>query len=293
MFGKTQAIWTIIVSMSCLTIIRSARDNMSANEKKLADFVLDNASLIRDYSSQQIAGSVGVSQSSVVKFSQKLGYKGFTDLKLAVHESVVKQESNVSILRTDEDGYDEEQPIKDLLLARKYEVLKSATIINDNDVVLAAVRAIESAAQVQVVGADGAGLVAKDLAHKLIELGKPVIAETDRDVQLSAVAKLGRDDCLLVISAKGQAAHLIDIAKIAKKSGVVVVSITNQWANPLGGISDVQLYSVSSGSSPDITKLIVATSQQHLVDLLYCSLAQRANRSSKPTAANKRKRLRS
>ena len=286
-----QAIWTIMEPMSCLTIIRSARDNMSANEKKLADFVLENASLIRDYSSQQIAGSVGVSQSSVVKFSQKLGYKGFTDLKLAVHESVVKQESNVSVLHADEDGYDEEQPIKDSLLARKCEVLKSATVINDNDAVLAAVRAIESAAHVQVVGADGADLVAKDLAHKLIELGRPVVAESDRDVQLSAVSKLGRDDCLLVISAAGQAAHLVDIVKIAKKAGVIVVSITNQWANPLGGISDIQLYSVSNGDSPDIAKLIVATSQQHLVDLLYCSLAQRAKRSSKPIVAKKRKGL--
>ena len=276
--------------MSCLTIIRSARDSMSANEKKLADFVLENAPLIRDYSSQQIAGSVGVSQSSVVKFSQKLGYKGFTDLKLAVHESVVMQGSNVSVLRTD-DGYAEEQPIKDSLLARKSEVLSSATVINDNDAILAAVRAIEAAAQVQVIGADGASLVAKDLAHKLIELGKPVIAESDLEVQLSGVAKLGRGDCLVVISASGQPARLIDIVKSARKSAAVVISITNQWANPLGTISDIQLYSVSSGDSADIMKLIVATSQQHLIDLLYCSLAQRSNRGSKATALTKRKGL--
>jgi DNA-binding MurR/RpiR family transcriptional regulator len=34
-------------------------------------------------------------------------------------------------------------------------------------------------------GADGASLVAKDLAHKLIELGKPVIAESDFDATAS------------------------------------------------------------------------------------------------------------
>ena len=281
-----------MVSMSCLIIIRSARDSMSANEKKLADFVLENAPLIRDYSSQQIAGSVGVSQSSVVKFSQKLGYRGFTDLKLAVHESVVMQGSNVSVLRTD-DGYAEEQPIKDSLLARKSEVLSSATVINDNDAILAAVRAIEAAAQVQVIGADGASLVAKDLAHKLIELGKPVIAESDRDVQLAGVARLRRDDCLVVISASGQAAHLIDVVKSARKSAAVVISITNQWANPLGTIADIQLYSVSSGEGTSIAKLIVATSQQHLVDVLYCSLAQRSNRSSKSATVKKRKTIRS
>lgn len=67
---------------------------MSASEKRLADFILKNSALIRDYSSQQLAFSVGVSQSSVVKFSQKLGYKGFTNLKLAIRETVVRQDSS-------------------------------------------------------------------------------------------------------------------------------------------------------------------------------------------------------
>ena len=79
--------------MSCLVKMRAVRDELSANEKKIAEFILANSALIRDYSSQHLAGSVGVSQSSIVKFSQKLGYRGFTDLKLAIHEAVVKSES--------------------------------------------------------------------------------------------------------------------------------------------------------------------------------------------------------
>ena len=44
-----------------------------AIERRIADFMLDNAHLLRDYSSQQLANAVGISQSSVVKFCQKLG----------------------------------------------------------------------------------------------------------------------------------------------------------------------------------------------------------------------------
>jgi DNA-binding MurR/RpiR family transcriptional regulator len=79
--------------MSCLVKMRAVRDELSGNEKKIADFIIDNAALIRDYSSQNLAASVGVSQSSIIKFSQKLNYRGFTDLKLAIHESVVKSEN--------------------------------------------------------------------------------------------------------------------------------------------------------------------------------------------------------
>lgn len=65
------------------------RDSFSANERRIADFILENSQYLRDYSSQQLAQAVNVSQSSIVKFSQKLGYKGYPDLKLAINESVV------------------------------------------------------------------------------------------------------------------------------------------------------------------------------------------------------------
>src|SRR5690606_14232740 len=61
--------------MQPLLIIRSERGQMSAIERRIADFVLDNAHLLRDYSSQQLANALGISQSSVVKFSQKLGFR--------------------------------------------------------------------------------------------------------------------------------------------------------------------------------------------------------------------------
>jgi DNA-binding MurR/RpiR family transcriptional regulator len=70
--------------------IRSERDQMSAIERRIADFILDNAQLLRDYSSQQLANALGISQSSVVKFSQKLGFKGYPDLKLSIGEAVVR-----------------------------------------------------------------------------------------------------------------------------------------------------------------------------------------------------------
>ena len=67
--------------MSSLIKIRSERDQMSAIERRIADFILENAQLLRDYSSQQLATALRISQSSVVKFSQTLGFKGYPDLK--------------------------------------------------------------------------------------------------------------------------------------------------------------------------------------------------------------------
>jgi len=245
--------------MSCLTIIRSARSEMSANEKKLADFILDNAPLVRDYSSQQIAGSVGISQSSVVKFSQKLGYRGFTDLKLAIHESVVKRGSNVAVLSR-ESVRGEKISLKERLFHSKCDALSSA---------------------------GGALLIARDLSFKLMGFGKAVMADGDAQVQLAGMKTFGEGDCLIVISASGQEPDVLRIVKEARNTGVTVISLTDQGANPMSALADIRLYSVSQGGEADIPGVISAMSQQHVVDLLYHTLAQRRGK-RKPQGKGKK-----
>lgn len=247
---------------------------MSANEIKLADFILENPSLIRDYSSQQIAASVGVSQSSVVKFSQKLGYKGFTDLKLAIHESVVKQESNVAVLNGRRAAGSAGESLKDRLYQAKSDAIIGATDLNDDDSLRRAARTIESSSRVQLVGSGKASGVVRDSALKLASIGKPVIAEADAEVQLLSVATLARGDCLVLISASGQSTHLSHLAQQGKKAGATIITITNQSSNPVAALADIRLYSVSYGRDSAISQLVAATSQQHVMDLVFYTLAQ-------------------
>lgn len=74
--------------MNCLTRIRQRYPTLAASDKKLADFILAQPDQTRHLSSQQLAGEAGVSQSSVVKFAQKMGFKGFPALKLALSEAL-------------------------------------------------------------------------------------------------------------------------------------------------------------------------------------------------------------
>ena len=74
--------------MSTFVKIKALRQSLSSSEAKLADFTLNSANAIRNLSSVELAKVVGVSQSSVVKFSQKLGYKGFPAFKLAVIDAL-------------------------------------------------------------------------------------------------------------------------------------------------------------------------------------------------------------
>src|SRR3954469_17513930 len=82
--------------MSAMLKIRAERDQMSAIERRIADFIVENSHLLRDYSSQQLANALKISQSGVVKFSQKLGFKGYPDLKYSIGESIARGDGEVN-----------------------------------------------------------------------------------------------------------------------------------------------------------------------------------------------------
>src|SRR5699024_6725309 len=116
---------------------------MSAIERRIADFVLDNAQLLRDYSSQQLANALGISQSSVVKFCQKLGFKGYPDLKYSIGEAMARHENgNGDPARADGDDLPAD-PSADLW-RRKTSAFEETGAINSADDLAAVATAIEA-----------------------------------------------------------------------------------------------------------------------------------------------------
>lgn len=55
----------------------------------IVDFIVENVQLLCDYFLQQLVNVLGISQFSVVKFIQKLGFKGYLDFKYFIGEVIV------------------------------------------------------------------------------------------------------------------------------------------------------------------------------------------------------------
>jgi len=274
--------------MSCLLKMRAVREELSVNEKKIADFILNNAALIRDYSSQNLAASVGVSQSSIIKFSQKLNYRGFTDLKLAIHESVVKSESGEppnETVRLVEEKFDS---VPKQLYSIKNEALITTMELNDERRLLSAVEILEKSKRIQIVALGNGSLAARNFASMLIQVGKSVVAEVDTFIQLSSVATLGKGDAVVVISFSGQSPKMIQITQQARKAGVSIISLTSYSANPIRSLADVQLFSVNQEGSFEIPQIISNASQQHVVDVLFSLLLMRDSNARDLLAMNRK-----
>ena len=68
--------------MSCIYRIKKGYSGYTATEAKLADYILENKNEVINLSAQVMGEKTGTSAAAVVRFSKKVGCKGFTELKM-------------------------------------------------------------------------------------------------------------------------------------------------------------------------------------------------------------------
>jgi DNA-binding MurR/RpiR family transcriptional regulator len=117
--------------MAAFSKIRALLPSLSQSEDKLASFILASPSALRDLSSQKLASKVGVSQSSVVKFAQKLKYSGYPALKLAILDDISNANANHNQLHGSVRIEDDYATTSQKLVQSKIAVLQQTQSLND------------------------------------------------------------------------------------------------------------------------------------------------------------------
>lgn len=259
--------------MVSLLKIRGMLEQMSVIERKLADFILDNANLLRDYSSQQLADAVGTSQSSVVKFCQKLGYKGYPDLKLAVSEAVI----TASTLHRNDNTASEAVADGLTVLVENFQFslmthLRAMLEINDQKALRDAYSLLLNANSIFVAGYGKSAIVAQDMQYRLLQLGKQALLHSDPSIALQLIDTLPDSSLVFLISESGQNKDLLMLAKHAQQRNLRCLSLTSYQSNALNNLADVALFSLNSDDTLLTNPLLVQMAQQHLCHILYLML---------------------
>ena len=260
--------------MSSLIKIRAERDQMSAIERRIADFILENAHLLRDYSSQQLANSLGISQSSVVKFSQKLGFKGYPDLKVSVSEAVARENGNGETRAVAPARGDRQATLASDLWRAKTLAEEETRLINTPAKIMEIARTIDAADKVFVIGLGEDGVLARAFAMKLALLGVPVICHTDPLLMSSALAIAAKGDVLLLFSEHGRQSALGQVGRQFHERRGKIVSVTRHSANPLRAHADMSLLVSAHDERAHIQPLLYQAVLQQLLDLVFLVLCE-------------------
>ncbi len=266
--------------MSTFTKIKAIRGSLSRSETKLADFTLNSPNVIRDLSSSELARVANISQSSVVKFTQKLGYKGYPAFKLAVIDAL-NDKGGEPCLHGKITLSDSLGQIAEKLLISKMAVLTETKNLNEVEAFENAVKLLKSARRILISGLGGSALVGKDFSYKLQKLGMSAIAEPDGHAQLAYVATFGKDDLVFAISESGKTREVAQVVIQAKKSGSKIISVTKYGDTPVSEQADVKLYSVAEDESHRLSSILARTAQEFIIDILFISITQSSSHGRK------------
>ncbi|HHI2554932.1 HTH-type transcriptional regulator MurR [Klebsiella aerogenes] len=264
--------------MRYIAKLRTAEEDLTENEQKIARFLLENVDSLKTLSSRELAKHLSISQSSIVKFAQKLGARGFTELRMALIEehSISREKHSETALHlhssiTSEDSLE--------VMARKLNrekmlALEQTLSLIDFDRLKLVIDVISQSRFIQITGLGGSGLVARDLSFKLMKIGYRVTCETDTHVQATIAQTLHQGDVQIVISYSGAKKEIVLCAETAQAQGATVIAITSLTDSPLRKLAHLVLDTVTSETEWRSSSMSTRTAQNSVTDLLFMGLVQ-------------------
>ncbi|EEX95448.1 RpiR family transcriptional regulator [Vibrio orientalis CIP 102891 = ATCC 33934] len=261
--------------MKGLPRINAMLPQLSPSDRLIAQFLLEHPEQVKLFSSPELAKTIGVSQSTVVKFSQKVGYSGFSELKLKLYEGDISyQPTSRKTIHGSISRSDDTQVVMEKLLSSKQRSLERTVALNDDVNIQSATELLHNASKIQISGVGASSLVAKDLSYKLMKIGHAVHCEHDAHIQVANASALNENDVLVALSYSGRSREILRVAQIAKGRKAKVITISQLAPTPLDKYADIKLMTAADEEQIRSSSITARDSQLLMTDLLFIALTQ-------------------
>ncbi|MCK8778533.1 MurR/RpiR family transcriptional regulator [Rhizobium sp. NTR19] len=262
--------------MSVLKKINAQLEIMAPADREIGQFILDNPDQMLRLSSGGLAAETGRSQSSVVKFSQKLGFAGYQELKLAVSEAKAQERHTApGMIHGSIEVGDSYLTILQKLIGSKMLAMQQTLSVNSEQDIGRALTALDEARRIHMAGVGASSLVARDFSYKLMKLGRNVLHDSDSHVQMANVSTLRSGDVLFALSYSGSSIETLRIAELARDRGATVIAVSGLSGGPLAQVADIRLHTVADEERVRSSAITARDAQLMLTDLLFILLVQR------------------
>ena len=232
------------------TYISARFDEFSRSQKDVAQYVVDHLDEVAFHTAEELARRANTSSSTVVRFSQALGFEGFPELQEAArdeyrhhHRSDRPAGASVTPLFSLD-----QSPFEHAVAADHVNVEDTARRVSRSEVD-GAIEAIAAAERILIAGTDQMAFFASYLRHLLMLLD--VRAEIAASPSQEALSRLGRiDERTLVIGLSAGRPHplVVRAMKIARHRQAGTLAIVDATLSDVSKLSERTLY--YSSNSP-------------------------------------------
>jgi DNA-binding MurR/RpiR family transcriptional regulator len=225
------------------TYIQSRFDEFSRSQKDVAQYIVDHLDEAAFQTAEELAKRASTSSSTVVRFSQALGFEGFPELQQAARDEYRRRGPAGGITATAAPLFSLDQTQFEAALAADHVNVEDTAHKLSRSQVEAAIDAIVSSERVLIAGTDQMAFFASYLRHllMLLDLRAEIVASPSQE----ALGRLSRiDEQTLVIGLSAGRPHplITRTMKLARHRKALTLAITDATLSEVARLARIRLY---------------------------------------------------
>lgn len=251
--------------------IQQHYNTLSSAERRVADYIIENSGEIADMPVAQIAELANVSQATVVRFCQTLGFKGIAEFKLYLSSERLDPFADYGNVEKD----DSMAIVAQKICRFNQSAIEDCMNTLDAPQLEKAVDALNAARCVYIFAAGGSLCTARCAYDILAQIDLRCELIEDPVFQLLAASRMKPGDVALTVCHSGRSRTIVDAAEMAHKQGATVISIIGIRGTTLCRSTDVPLFTGLSGHTHFSETVAARICELNVVSALHAALVIR------------------
>ena len=230
--------------------IEQQMTKMSKGHKLIANYILSHYDKATFMTAQKLGKSVGVSESTVVRFASELGFDGYPALQRALQDLMRNKLTAVQRIEVTSDHMTRDN-VLDRVLSLDIERIRKTLDTTSKEDFNRAVEKIINCNAIYIIGARSAAPLASFLNYyfTMIFPNVRLIRNTTTSEIFEQVMHIGKGDVIIGISFPRYSKHTAKILEYANNNGANVIAITDSVDSPLAQYADNLLLAKSDMAS--------------------------------------------
>ncbi|MEF9915737.1 MAG: MurR/RpiR family transcriptional regulator [Lachnospiraceae bacterium] len=237
-------------SNELLSKINEKYDECSKGQKLLANYIVDNYDKAVFLTAAKLGKTVGVSESTVVRFATQLGYKGYPGFQRALEELVRNRLNSIQRMEVTY-GRISQSEILTSVLQSDIEKIKLTLATLDQDAFESAVKTIVEAKRIYVVGLRSCAPLASFLSFYLnLIFDNTCAVHTNSSSEIfEQLIRINKDDVIIGISFPRYSMRTLKALEFANTRQAKIITLTDSVHSPINLYSSCNLIARSDMAS--------------------------------------------
>ena len=233
-------------NLNLIEKINSMHGAFSKGQKAIASYIVSNYDKAPFMTALKLGETVGVSESTVVRFAMELGFEGYPKFQKALKEAVRPKLTATQRMELTDDRIGEKDVLRTVLL-EDIEKIRGTLEEIDKDEFEGIVSAVLKAEKIYILGVRSSAALAGFLGFyfNLMFDNVRLISTNSVSEMFEQIMRVSEKDCVIGISFPRYSRRTIEALKYAKDMGANVIGITDSKLSPITECSNHSLISRS------------------------------------------------